>query len=74
MNYPKMDQDKMRTAVDEGKTHLNFVVSFYCQQVLKSKYFLDQHPATALSWKEDTVLALIKSPLIHTVVADRCMH
>ena len=70
MNYPKMDRDKVQRAIEEGKTHLNFVVSLYRKQMLKGKYFLHEHPATALSWKEDTVLALIRSPLVHTVVAD----
>ena len=74
MNYPKMDRDKVQRAIEEGKTHLNFVVSLYRKQMLKGKYFLHEHPATALSWKEDTVLALIRSPLVHTVVADQCMY
>ena len=67
INCPKMDPEKVRRAVDEGRTHLNFVVSLYRKQMLKGKHFLHEQPATALSWKENTVLALIKSPLVHTI-------
>ena len=74
MNYPKMSKDKVRDAIAAGRVHLNFVVSLYRKQMYKGKYFLHEHPATALSWKEDTVLALLKSPLVHTVVADQCMY
>ena len=60
--------------MDEGRTHLNFVVSLYRKQMPKGKYLLRKHPTTALSWKEDTALALIKSQLVHTAVADQCMY
>ena len=49
MNHPKMDQEEMRKAVDQGRTHLNFVVSLYRKQMLKGKHFLHEHPATAAS-------------------------
>ena len=42
--------------------------------MMRGKHFLHDHPATALSWKEDTVAALVKSPLVHSVVADQCMY
>ena len=42
--------------------------------MMRGKYFLNQHPATALSWKKDTIAALVNSPLVHTVVADQCMY
>ena len=74
MNYPKMDPEKVKQAVAEGKVHLDFVVSLYRKQLAKGKHFLHEHPATALSWKEETVLALIRSPLVFTVVADQCMY
>ena len=74
MNYPKMSKEKVRAAVEAGRTHLNFVVSLYRKQMIRGKYFVHEHPATALSRKEETVLALLKSPLIHAVVADQCMY
>ena len=49
INYPKMGQEKVRGAVDEGRTHLKFAVSLYLKRVLKGKHFLYKHPATALS-------------------------
>ena len=43
MNYPKMDQEKVAQAISEGRTHLNFVVSLYRQQMMRGKYFLHEH-------------------------------
>ena len=74
MNYPKMDKEKVRAAVEAGRTHLNSVVSLYRKQMNRNKFFLHEHPATALSWKEETVMALLKSPLVLTVIADQCMY
>ena len=75
MNYPKMDKEKVRAAVEAGRTHLNFVVSLYRKHMNRDKlFFLHEHPATALSWKGETVMALLKSPLVLTVIADQCRY
>ena len=74
MNYPKMDADKVQKAVEEGRVHLNFMASLYRKQLLKGKFFLHEHPATALSWKEPQIDALMKDPTVHTVVAHQCMY
>ena len=34
MNYPKMDPNRVRAMVAEGRIHLNFICSFYRKQVL----------------------------------------
>ena len=74
MNYPKMDKEKVRAAVEAGRTHLNFVVGLYRKQMNRNKCFLHEHPATGLSWKDETVVALLKSPLVLTVIADQYMY
>ena len=51
MNYPKMDPQKVRRLIDEGLVHLRFCCSLYRQQMAKGKYFVHEHPASALSWK-----------------------
>ena len=74
MNYPKMDQAKVRELLAEGRLHLNFMCSIYRRQQAKGKYYLHEHPATALSWKEDAVEALARHPLSKVVVADQCRY
>ena len=74
MNYPKMDKEKVRAAVEACRTHLNFVVSLHRKQMIKNKLFLHEHPATALSWKDETVMALLKSPLVLAIVANQRMN
>ena len=74
MNYPKMDPDVVREKLAEGRLHLQFVASLYRIQAAEGRYFLHEHPATALSWKENTVLALLRHSPVRTVVADKCMY
>ena len=40
----------------------------------KGKYFLHEHPATAISWKEDCISSIASGPTVHTVVAHQCMY
>ena len=71
MNYPKMSKEKVQAALAEGRIHLSFVASLYRRQILRGKYFLHEHPATAMSWKEDAILRLSGLPDVCTVVADQ---
>ena len=74
MNFPKMDKDKVRDMVMEGKRHLSFVVSLYRKQLLQGRHFLHEHPATAMSWKDPGIRALASHPLVSCVVADQCQY
>ena len=69
-----MSKDKVQIALAEGRMHLNFMASIYRKQVKKGKYSLHEHPATALSWKEPQVAALLNDPTVHEVVAHQCMY
>ena len=74
MNYPKMNPDRVRAMVAEGRIHLNFVCSLYRKQIPAGRIYLHEHPATALSWKEEVIEALASDPLAHVVTADQCQH
>ena len=74
MNYPKMDPDRVRRAIHEGRIRLNVVLSLYRRQIRRGKYVLHEHPATALSWKDDKVLNLLKHPEVIAVVCDQCQY
>ena len=74
MNYPKMNPDRVKELPAEGRVHLNFMASLYRRQIAKGTYDLHEHPATALSWKEDVIEALARHPLAKVVTADQCRY
>ena len=57
MNFPKVDPAKVAEIVAEGLLHLRFVCSLYRQQVASGRFFLHEHPASAVSWREDEIMA-----------------
>ena len=75
MNYPKSkDREAVKKAIDEGRLHHNLMVSLYRKQLLAGRHFLHEHPATAVSWKEQEMMALARHPLVHCVVAHQCAY
>ena len=75
MNYPKaVDQQAVQDAIAAGRRHLRFVISIYWKQVKNGRHFLHEHPATAVSWKDEAMLRLMKFPGVHVTVADQCMY
>ena len=71
LNYPKMEPAKVQALIDDGRFHSNLMCSLYRRQVAKGICFLHEHPATALSWKEDQIDALARNPHCHVVVGDQ---
>ena len=70
-----MKPEDVRLKLEEGRLHLEFVTTLYKDQIKRGKYFLHEHPATALSWKEDSIEKLIKGNSSITVVnADQCAY
>ena len=74
MNYKKMDGDAVRAKLAEGRLHLKFVCRLYKRQIKKGKFFLHEHPASALSWSEDSIKRLCELPSTFTVTADQCQY
>ena len=72
INYKQMDPQKVEKMLADGKVHLDSVCSLYRRQLRQGKYFLHEHPATALSWKEDQVLEIARQPNVQIVTADQC--
>ena len=73
MNFPKMPKERVDQALAEGRVHLKFMASLYRRQIRRGKYFLHEHPSTALSWKEPEISDLMRLPYVHSVVAHQCM-
>ena len=74
INYKKMEKSKVDQLLKEGRNHLNFVASLYRKQMLKGKFFLHEHPASAASWKESSIASLAALSSVYTTVAHQCMY
>ena len=54
--------------------HIKFMMKLYAEQARNGRYFLHEHPASAISWKEETIASIAQDPSVHTVVAHQCMY
>ena len=71
MNYKKMDPKRVAQMLEEGRSHLEFMASIYNEQLRHGRHFLHEHPATALSWKEEPILKLLQTKVVGQVVCDQ---
>lgn len=74
INHQRMDPQKVRDQLREGRLHLQCACSLYRKQVAAGTYFLHEHQATAMSWNEDSVNAVARLPTVHTVVGGQCQY
>ena len=71
-NYKKMDPADVQAKIEEGRRHLHFVIGLYQIQIDQGRHFLHEHPESALSWKDDWMVRLLRHPRVKTVVSDQC--
>ena len=74
INFKKMTPDAVRLKLEEGRLHLRFVCSLYRRQLARGKYFLHEHPASAMSWKEEDIASLARLPMTQTVTMHQCQY
>ena len=74
MNFRKMKKEDVDRIVSEGRQHLNFMAKIYRKQILRGKYFVHEHPATAVSWDEREILKLAMYSDVVIVTADQCQY
>ena len=73
LNFPKMPVEDVKRRVKAGLVHLKFVCQLYRRQIRHGKWFLHEHPASAVSWKTKPIGRLMRLPGVQTVVMDQCM-
>ena len=73
LNFPKMSPEEVERRVAEGMKHIKFVIQLYKNQMRRGKWFLHEHPRTALSWKTKPVMRLLKKHGVLTTVNHQCM-
>ena len=69
-----MDLEKCKEAMQEAIADLRFCVELYKIQMDHGRYFLHEHPLTALSWKVKCMRDLVKHPDVKVVVGHMCAH
>ena len=74
INYKRMSKDKVEKLISDGLVHLKFMCRLYKSQIEQGRYFLHEHPASALSWKVREMEILVAHPLVNSVVGDQCMY
>ena len=73
LNFPKMPVEDVKRRVKDGLVHLKFVCQLYRQQIRRGKWFLHEHPATAMSWKTKPIERMLRMSGVLTVDMDQCM-
>ena len=74
LNAQKCDSEAMRRKLTQARTHLNFVVLLYREQLEGGRYFLHEHPRFATSWDEGCIERLQEIPGVELVHADQCQY
>ena len=46
----------------------------YMRQIRRGKFFLHEHPATAMRWSEDSIKKICQLPSTYLVTADQCAY
>ena len=67
-----MPPEQVAARLKEARTHLEFVVELYHEQLARGLHFFHEHPATAASWKEPCVQALLRDDRVSSVIGDMC--
>ena len=54
--------------------HLSFCIDLHREQHRSGRYFLHEHPASALSWRTDDIKSIEKHVTVQTTVGDQCQY
>jgi hypothetical protein len=72
LNYRRMQPETVRRKKAEAKVLLGFAMEIYELQLKAGRHFLHEHPASASSWSEPRMMALMKRRGVGGVVAHMC--
>ena len=67
-----MDPSVVAKMLEDGRMHLRFCAKLYRRQLRGNRHFLHEHPATAFSWREPEIDALVNDRRTYAVVCDQC--
>ena len=72
MNHRKMNPDLVEELRREAVKHLRFVIGLYKIQLDGGRHFLHEHPETATSWMDPSMIKLLNEKRVGTTVSDQC--
>ena len=73
VRYQWTDEEVKRRRV-EANVHLDFVCRLYRLQQDQGRYFLHEHPSTATSWQEESIIGVMELEGVQRVVGDQCQY
>ena len=73
VNYANKSPDDVQRKTLEGLIHLKFVAQLYEDQIKANRYFLHEHPLSAMSWSEDCMRE-IAAVNVGEAMCDQCMY
>ena len=59
-NFAKLNKEQSDKIMQHGRKHLEFSMELYKEEQTHGLYFLHEHPATASSWNEKSVLEVLR--------------
>eukprot|EP00913_Durusdinium_trenchii_P026417 g24785.t1 len=73
LNFPKMKMEHAAMLIKTGMEHLSLAMAIAKWQRQRGKYFLFEHPAQAVSWKEEVVKKVEEMEGVEVITTDMCM-
>ena len=64
---------KVEAARRRGDVHLRFFVTMAQRQMEGGKYFVYEHPTSAVSWDNPSVAGLASTPVVMRTELDQCL-
>ena len=74
MIYANVSPEDVRRKKLEGLVHLNFVAQVCKDQIKANRYFLHEHPLSAMSWAEDCMREIAAMNGVGEASCDQCMY
>ena len=74
INNKKRDPTVVSREYVHAMVHMRFTMELYKMQHEAGRYFLHEHPASAMSWAEDDVKRIVRMGGVQTVVGHQCQY
>ena len=70
----KRDPRVVAAKLTRARNHLKFCCEMYAYQVAHGRYFLHEHPLSAVSWQEGCINEIKKLPNVDVVTCHQCQY
>ena len=71
-NKHRWTAEERNRRLEEARIHLEFMCKIYLIQSKNNRYFIHEHPATASSWMEKSIVDVQRRTRSQIVTADMC--